>query len=1368
MHDQSVLSGPASEVSRYLPRYLTTRAAEFVGGQPTPSAFPLWATAVMADISGFTALTERFARQGAGGLERLTLALNNCIGRINTITVRHGGDIDAFSGDAVLALWISDGTDRSDCALRAAQCAADLIREVDGHQLAEGITLRLRVAAVSGELTEMYIGGHEGRWKSLISGRALFELSNLLDRIAPAQFAADSATLGLLGRGATSTILAKGSAFVTGLTGGAAALVPTLPPPARGNPATLFAFLPRVLAARAGSAQQAWAAEVRTITTMFASLTGIQVGAEGDLSMIQSSVAQAQAVVYRYGGSIHSVAMNDKGPMIMVIFGLPHCSHEDDACRAVLAARELQAILGAMWLDSTCGIATGPAYCGPLGSDERRTYSVVGASVNLASRLQSNGRYRVLCDQATMTAASGRIRFERMPDMQLKGMKDAVEVFCPRQDIVSALPGRHNCIGRESESLEIAEALRGFGAANRTGAIILKGEAGIGKSCLIAQAISLAEGMGYRVLAGAADPYNQQIPFQSWRRPFARLLGIEGIADPAAARIMVTDRIAAMSALAGKAALVSAVLPFEIPDTQITVEMRGAARLDSTIRALCDCLEHALDGQPTLVVLDDVHWQDSASWGLIRALLRDLGNVRFLLATRPLFEATERQLADTTLESETKTMILQPFSERSTSRLIADAVGVAQVQEGLCQFIQGKSGGNPFYITELALALTAAGAVRIEADEARLGIPLAELEMAGFPDSIERTVLTRFDQLPHRQQLILKFASVIGAEFHAAMIAALFPQLGSPAQIEADLQHLATARLLDPRPGPSRDLFQFNHAIARDVIYGLLLQSDRQSLHRAVADLLRTEGDHALLPAVAMHYFRAEAFEQAAECFELSGIGILTGGTNRESIALLDKALESLRLGKLTVDPLRRARIHRHLGEAHNRLGLLPQAFTHLETGLSVLGMKWPARVTGIAVGTTTNLARQALRQTLGRLGRARDDRVARAEEASHILDHMGHTLFFLNRGFELVLLVCAQVNLAEDSRNRRLQAHAYLQFSNVMGIFGAHKVARFYQRKFAPYRPELPTPDLARCNQLQSLYLGATGDFGQCRALLEEALAIADEIGDQRFRREFTSLLGIVALPLGQLDEAEQRRASFLELTETSGDVQARAWALIEMAEIALYRGQTDAAISWVERVVPLLDRLSPAEMIWSHGILARAHLEAGDMARALDTASRTLETIRRALPVGYYTYEGYAGVAEVFVTALEQGAIGAERAALRRAATRAVKALSGFARSFPFVLPRLLILAARLEAVLGRAGKACARLPEAAELARALRMPLEEAAAHLALAATAAAPQDARGGLLTAARSYRAQGCALGMVQVARVARRLGIADTDALPKA
>lgn len=118
-----------------------------------------------------------------------------------------------------------------------------------------------------------------------------------------------------------------------------------------------------------------------------------------------------QTAVYQYQGTIRQFIVDDKGTVLIAAFGLPPLGHEDDALRAIKASMLMHRQLVIQGISSSIGVTSGDAFCGAVGSEERREYAMVGDIVNLAARLMVSADGGVLCDQSTQEAAKVCFRY---------------------------------------------------------------------------------------------------------------------------------------------------------------------------------------------------------------------------------------------------------------------------------------------------------------------------------------------------------------------------------------------------------------------------------------------------------------------------------------------------------------------------------------------------------------------------------------------------------------------------------------------------------------------------------------------------------------------------------------------------------------------------------------------------------------------------------------------------------------------------------------------------------------------------------------------------------------------------------------------
>ncbi len=165
-------------LASYIPNLLTSRLAVDPATISAPVSEQLPAAVLFADISGFTALTERLARQGPAGTETLTRELNSYFGRLIGIITAHGGDVVKFAGDALTAIWPAAAGDANeehlaDVTTQAAACALSIQTTLQDYRTSSGDALALSIGVGAGNVTLVQVGGVYSRWEYLITGPPL-------------------------------------------------------------------------------------------------------------------------------------------------------------------------------------------------------------------------------------------------------------------------------------------------------------------------------------------------------------------------------------------------------------------------------------------------------------------------------------------------------------------------------------------------------------------------------------------------------------------------------------------------------------------------------------------------------------------------------------------------------------------------------------------------------------------------------------------------------------------------------------------------------------------------------------------------------------------------------------------------------------------------------------------------------------------------------------------------------------------------------------------------------------------------------------------------------------------------------------------
>jgi len=477
-------------LASYVPRLIQNRVVADPSPIEAPVAERFQAAILFADISGFTLLTERMAERGPTGVETLARILNEYFGQLIDIIHNYGGDVVKFAGDAVIAVWpivpdlpldssAAPGSvsraDQWQWTMRAAECAIEVHRLLTNYKV-EGANLYLKLAVSMGKINTAHVGGVFNRWEFLITGTPLVELGIANNLAKAGEILITPSAWKLIRNDCNAEpmefelkdTIAQGGRLESLNKPSSIFSVPSKPVIPEGAENSLRPYIPGAIINRLTAGQGSWIAELRRVTVLFINLPDLDKNTA--LDNAQNIARLVQRSVYRYEGSINKINVDDKGITIVAALGLPPFSHEDDPARGVQAALMIRKELTNLNIRSHIGITTGHIFCGSIGNEARREYTIIGNAVNLSARLMGAASWQdeligkhgipILCDRLTYDSAKGTVEFEPLPPQQVKGRTEPVEVFHPLELKKSVIRPKTELIGRQEEKAMIANALQ--------------------------------------------------------------------------------------------------------------------------------------------------------------------------------------------------------------------------------------------------------------------------------------------------------------------------------------------------------------------------------------------------------------------------------------------------------------------------------------------------------------------------------------------------------------------------------------------------------------------------------------------------------------------------------------------------------------------------------------------------------------------------------------------------------------------------------------------------------------------------------------------------------------------------------------------
>ena len=583
-------------------------------------------------------------------------------------------------------------------------------------------------------------------------------------------------------------------------------------------------------------------------------------GAERLREIMADLVDCASSVVRRYGGTVDKFT----GDGIMAVFGAP-VSLEDHAVRACLAALDIQQQIDRVQL--RIGLDSGQVVAGEIGSGATG-YTTIGEHVGMAQRMESVAPAGgVMISTSTARLVEDIAMLGEPERVQIKGEAEPVAA----RRLLGMRPDRRagraesNLVGRQWEMSAITglleRAIGGYGAV-----VGLTGSAGIGKSRLARELAAIAREHGVQVFTTSCESHTSQVPFHVVARLLRSASGIEGMGANSA-RVLIESQ-AFGNADPDDVALFEDLLG--IADPSVDPPRIDA---DTRRRRLTALVNSATLASPTpaLYVIEDAHWIDESSESMLADFLAVIPQTPLLtlITYRPDYRGTLTQV------SGAQTIALGPLSDRETTKLISELLGVDPSVRELGHTIAERASGTPFFAEEIVRELAERGVLQGKPGAYTSAAEAAEVTV---PATLQATIASRIDRLDPSAKRTLSAAAVVGTRFDADLLSAL--------NVEPVFTDLLAAQLIDQVSFTDSPEFVFHHPLIRAVAYEAQLKSDRADLHRRVAASIEQRNAGSLDENAALI---AEHAEAAGDLHAAYGWHMRAGGwsANRHVAAAL-------------------------------------------------------------------------------------------------------------------------------------------------------------------------------------------------------------------------------------------------------------------------------------------------------------------------------------------------------------------------------------------------------------------------------------------------------------------------------------------------
>ncbi len=571
--------------------------------------------------------------------------------------------------------------------------------------------------------------------------------------------------------------------------------------------------------------------ERKLVTVLFADVVGsMRLAADLDPERLREIMNElfnrCAAVVQRYQGTTGAFT----GDGLMALFGAP-LALEDHALRGCIAALEIQSVAEALSAEITrrdgvgltlrVGLNSGAVVVGEIGSGPGR-YTATGHAVGMAQRMEASAAPGgILCSMATADLVRGATRTGPAVQVRIKGAADKVSA-CQLLGVEAGrmVMGRNEAVmvGRDAELRRLGSLVDNGGEAHL---VAVAGSPGVGKSRLIEEFCRRATNAGAAVVLTGCDAHSMPVAFRALSRVLRAMFGVDGLGS-ADARERVLEQ-----------------LPMRSTDAQILFDAMGLT--DGTWPALhvgADGRRHRLAetmrrsvrrAGPVVIVVEDVHWLDSASEAVLADFVAgpDPTSAILVVTHRPEYRGALRRDGDLTVT-------LEPLDESLTVELALNLLGRDDAVGMLATRIAGAAGGNPYFVEEIVRDLAGRGVLvggrgdyRLVGDPGDIGVPV----------TVQAVLAARIDRLAPAAKEVLNAAAVIGTRFDRETLAVL-----ASGGLAAQLAELVATELIDQTEFAPRQRYCFRHPLVRTVAYESQMGTHRARAHRQLATAIQARG----------------------------------------------------------------------------------------------------------------------------------------------------------------------------------------------------------------------------------------------------------------------------------------------------------------------------------------------------------------------------------------------------------------------------------------------------------------------------------------------------------------------------------------------
>lgn len=605
-------------------------------------------------------------------------------------------------------------------------------------------------------------------------------------------------------------------------------------------------YVPRAVTSRILEGKPGLPSERSEATIIFIDIRGFtkladQLDPEKATEIINNIFEPIVGLIDKYGGSINKFL----GDGLMAIFGTPF-SHEDDPERAARASLEIMKSIEengnikignkVKSLKAKIGINTGLCISGEIGSALRKEFTVIGDTVNLASRLQENSEPgKILIGEKTFQRIKDNFTISPPRKLKIKGKKDLVSAYTlkEKKKSISLFERKKKYyspfIGREKELKILRETL--IKSYHSKGQIIeISGELGVGKSRLIYELAKGSLAKEFNILSGNCSSWEESKPYAPLKEIFTKIFGIKFDDDIKEISKKIENKIKEIdSSLSFTSSYFLRLLSSKIKSPEEIMEQSKEGS-NLLIKVMKKLLWSFSSQKPLLIIIEDVQWIDDVSAEFLIQCSKEIKEYPVLI----IYSLRESLNKRESIAGSNRIKLL-PLKNTESDKLIRLLIKENDIYQLMKDKIISTANGNPLFMEEIVRGIEER---RLSADKDRLGNYPGMFANFPIPDTVQSIARARIDLLPIGLKEILYQASAIGRDIEIKLLQKITNlEVKILLEMMKKLQKHEFVEEVEKTP-QSPQYFVFTHSIIQEIAYNSLLFKARKNLHIKIGSVI--------------------------------------------------------------------------------------------------------------------------------------------------------------------------------------------------------------------------------------------------------------------------------------------------------------------------------------------------------------------------------------------------------------------------------------------------------------------------------------------------------------------------------------------------